>query len=607
MKKIFILTTLLLVKSLLFAQDDKIIKAKSTDVKPLIKETLTAIYDFEKKIYITGELKPKHKQPIVLKIININKIANSVEITTNDVRIKDDFLDDDTKEAINNVKTDIKESEIKTTNLNLDVTIPEKLLERNIVESKNKETKSGTELNKLETEKDNLNKTLNNLNSTINDQTILIDNLNHEIVSIDENIKKELSKEPKTATDEDINRENEKKNKKVVKLDETITAQNNNKKLLKLEKEKINDIEFQINSKNGLLKKLKTKAENLIEKYLKVSANINNINRVNTAYNSYIDFIINPNLTNQVYIKNAKKICAILDKDKSADYYSYITDFDANYNDFVNSYYSLKNSDLIYEVKDIDEGYANLVKIQIDNIKNDVDGLYSKINVIELRKKLNNVEILNNFLSKDEAFNIASNPVQPLEDYVEFNVKIKQNKELGSSIIKENDKDFKYIEYIRQGVRWDVSVGTVFDFGIKNQQYEVQKLNATQFKIIENNSSKYTPTIAGMLHTSFRSNSMFAFGVSLGVSIDVTKLNFNSFFPGVSLLIGKREKMVFTVGPAFKKVNQIKSKYENEGDRFLTSEIQVTDITTEQFKIGYFFGISYNLTSKQKSKVKSLQ
>lgn len=95
---------------------------------------------------------------------------------------------------------------------------------------------------------------------------------------------------------------------------------------------------------------------------------------------------------------------------------------------------------------------------------------------------------------------------------------------------------------------------------------------------------------------------MFAFGFSLGASIDLTSLNLNSFFPGISLLIGKKEKTIFTVGPAFKKVNQIKSIYDT--NTIYDTSIQVADITSEQFKIGWFVGISYNLTSKQKSKIK---
>ncbi|MBL0013616.1 MAG: hypothetical protein IPP30_07635 [Flavobacterium sp.] len=238
-------------------------------------------------------------------------------------------------------------------------------------------------------------------------------------------------------------------------------------------------------------------------------------------------------------------------------------------------------------------------------MKKDVEVTYSKVDITDLRKRLNNVEIIDSVLSTEKAFTIVSDPVQPLEDYVEFKVKIKQSRSLGSSMIRENDRDFTYMEYVRNGVRWDVSVGPVFDFGIKNQEYEIQKTDDNKYKIIENNSSQFTPTVAGMLHTSFRTNNMFAFGFTLGVSINVTDLNFNSFFPGVSLLIGKREKIVFTVGPAFKKVNQIKEIYKD--NRIVDEQIQVTDLTSEQYKIGFFFGLSYNLTSKQKSRVKTLK
>lgn len=44
---------------------------------------------------------------------------------------------------------------------------------------------------------------------------------------------------------------------------------------------------------------------------------------------------------------------------------------------------------------------------------------------------------------------MVSNPVQIHKDYIEFKVKIKQKNELGNSIIKENDKDYTYMEYVR--------------------------------------------------------------------------------------------------------------------------------------------------------------
>lgn len=77
---------------------------------------------------------------------------------------------------------------------------------------------------------------------------------------------------------------------------------------------------------------------------------------------------------------------------------------------------------------------------------------------------------------------MVSNPVQLYRDYIEFKVKIKQNNELGSSVIKENDKDYTYIEYVRQGVRWDLSVGPLCDFGIKIKNTKYKRLKILHFK-----------------------------------------------------------------------------------------------------------------------------
>lgn len=365
------------------------------------------------------------------------------------------------------------------------------------------------------------------------------------------------------------------------------------------------EYEFQLSLISNDIDNFKNQIIKLTQIYNQYLRNLQDINSINAAYNSYIDYIINPNLTHEQYSKDAKNICAILQLNKIGEYYSEIKKFDERYSNFIDNYNLIINDGIFQEIASTDESYSKLVKAKYDLMKKDVENIYKKVDISGLRKKLNNSEIINNVLSLEKSYDVISNPVQPLEDYLEFKVKIKQSRDLGNSILKNVDKDFIYMEYVRQGVRWDVSVGTVFDFGIKNQEFEVKKLMDNSYEIIPNNNSDYTPTIAGLLHTSFRTNSMFAFGFSLGVSINVIDLNFNSFFPGMSLLIGKREKIVFTIGPAFKKVNQIKRIYED--NRTLASPIQIEDITSEQFKIGCFFGISYNLTTKQKSKIETFK
>jgi hypothetical protein len=512
--------------------------------------TLVVEYDFQTGTYTTGKLKPKHNQPVVLKIININKFANLVEITNNDVKISNHLEPDEVevKDALDNNKP----SEVITTKT-LDTEIPKS---RIIVENTTKEA----------------NKIKKDLTTKLNDIKAL--KLNYS-------------------------------NKSLQESKDTIAFQNKIEGFEFAE----NVIQKQLDVFGNLTENFTKRTQKSLENYNTIQNCLIDINKINAAYDSYIDFVINPNLNKNQYNPDLSKTWVILDKEKRANYQSYIKTYEKAYQAFKTEYSDTFNGDLFYEIAKKDKIYADLVKLKFDNIKTEVESTNTIVNTSELRKKLSNVELIDHVLGQENAFEVVSNPIQPLEDYIEFKVKITPNKDLGNSIIKQQvPKDFTYTEYVKGGVRWDFSAGTVFDFGIKNQQYEVKEGLSTDstpkptYKIVENNTSQYTPTIAGLLHTSFRSNSMFAFGFSLGASIDLTSLNLNSFFPGISLLIGKKEKTIFTIGPAFKKVKQIKSIYDT--NTTYDTSIQVTDITSEQFKIGWFVGISYNLTSKQKSKIK---
>lgn len=553
--------------------------------------TLVVEYDFQTGTYTNAKLKPKHNQPVVLKIININKFANFVKIENNDVKISNHLEPDETeaKAALENNKPS---EAIIPKALGVSVPIPE-----NVINMAKK------------TEKDQIDKSNIASQSSLETKNIaFLDNIAEKELELKIN---EFDLKKANDAIEEANKKLEVMNIDSLKSSyyklkqDNITIQN---ELDNLNYERLKN-QNELDKYGDFSRNFKNKTNKLTEKYIAFNSCLVNINRINAAYSSYIDFVINSNLTKIQYRDGATNICAILNYDKRTDYYIYVKDFEKKYSEFLSQYNETFNIDLFYEIIKIDESYANLVKLKFDNVKTEVEATNTLVNTSELRKKLNNVELIDHVLKQDNAFEVVSNPIQPLEDYIEFKVKITPNKDLGTSIIKQQvAKDFTYTEYVRQGVRWDFSVGTVFDFGIKNQEYEVKEGLSTDptpktiYNIVENNTSQYTPTIAGLLHTSFRSNSMFAFGFSLGASIDLTSLNLNSFFPGISLLIGKKEKTIFTVGPAFKKVNQIKSIYDT--NTIYDTSIQVADITSEQFKIGWFVGISYNLTSKQKSKIK---
>lgn len=615
MKKISLIIVLILNGTLLFSQEiPKDIKegngSGGTKTKGFNQPTLIAIYDYEKQIYINDELKPKHKQPVVLKIVNINKLANNVEITTSDLRIKDEFLEGDIQEAKSIIADNKPVDEIKREALNIDLKIPEKIED----DSKKKIEKNNDLILKLS---DKIKKIEKQITAIQLDTLIISQTVFSNLIKI-----KELKEKIVTESNVDILKLDDSYVQKIIENTDFYKSQIENLELInttlnnKIKTSKIElsgllkdkkEFENELNVHNNTSKAFKEKTSELIDEYLNLYSNLIAINKINAAYNNFIIYLSNPKLTLKQYRDSSKSICAILKSDKDGtkkidEYYSIVTGFDESYIGFIKKYTDLFNNNLFYEIVIADKDYANLIKLKFDVIKNDVEALNKLVNTQQLREKLNNVEILDNVFRDENSYTVVSNPIQPFEDYLEFKVKVTQNKELGKSILKETPKEFTYTEYVRQGVRWDFSVGTVFDFGIKNQEFEIKKNETnSKYQIIENTSTEYTPTIAGLLHTSFRSNNMFAFGLSLGASIDLTKLNFNSFFPGVSLLIGKREKLVFTVGPAFKRVNQLKAIYDINTD--YTEQLQTENVTSLQFKTGWFVGMSWNLTNKQKSKI----
>ena len=257
-----------------------------------------------------------------------------------------------------------------------------------------------------------------------------------------------------------------------------------------------------------------------------------------------------------------------------------------------------------------DENQTEYVKTKYQQIKDEVDKINSNYIALDLKAKLDKMEAIDNVLNNEKAYQITSAPIQPFEDYVTFDVKIKHRDPKRISEYDDN-REFTYMEYTQGGVRFDFSTGVVFNFGGNNKDYEIRDVLVTQGGINENkkeivltSKNDFTPMLSGMFHTSFRRNGICAFGLTLGASLNVETFQLNSLFPGVSLLIGKKQKVIFTMGPALRQVEVLKSNYETNKAYELGEFNDTSQLTSNQFKVGYFFGITYNLTQKQKEKFK---
>lgn len=404
----------------------------------------------------------------------------------------------------------------------------------------------------------------------------------------------------------------------------------NQQKLLKLKSEK-QQIESQSNDINLLKVNINKRVEDLNKIYIEYIKVSRDIIKYNQNYNNYIDKVISPELTCEMYesiLKNGKnnalyKKCrdgnndsectrllnSVLPPEIETTFFLNKENLDYAYGVF--KYYPNVYQDLIEKVNDFisylnygtlnstNEGgtLKSMVARELERIQKSIKNVDDVIQKINLSKKLNEVEILDRLLRKPETFEYVSAPIQGEEDYLEFDVIIKSKRNLSNTYHINNDKSFKYFKYITGGIRFDFSVGTVFDFGTIDKKYTLD----SESKIQRLDNNKYNPTIAGIFHASFRNSKSVAFGFSLGASF-TTGLSFNSIFPGVSLLMGKRNKIILTAGPSFRLVDELKSNYK-EG-MTLNNSLADSDLLTKNFRIGGFFGISYNLTPKQKDVLK---
>jgi|694.fasta_scaffold49684_2 hypothetical protein len=555
-----------------------------------IDTTKTVVYDFQKKEYTRSNVLPRVGEAIVFKIININRLAYDISIKSNDVAIVDEYFNDD-------IKTEGRASNTMD-NLRLaTATLP-------IVSGVNTE---GLKVKSPEVSNTDKTDRITKLTKALKDKETEITLEKAAIIKSEETLKL-ITKEIELLlvdgnTNDAIVTKIAKKKKAL--LDEEIALMKKKDSLSQLENDKISITTELIDNKNTIeaadltYETLKNEYKNILNQYSVLISN-------EMDYEEYRQFILNPLLN---YKKYEEKV-----NDKNFIYYKLykyrtnITDFEKSIAAFNSSFAIAMNN---YKIMDkLEEAPKANLRSNYQQIKNEVDNIKMAYDKIDLSTKLLKVESIHIILRDGKAFETASAPIQPFEDYVTFEVDIKSRNTIQMSEYVDNSK-FTYMEYTRGGVRFDFSTGVVFNFGGNNNEYEIKDViavedgaNVNKKEIVLTSKNDFTPMLAGMFHTSFRRSGMWAIGLTLGASLNVETFQLNSLFPGVSILIGKKQKFILTAGPSFRQVDVLKDNYETDTLYPIGDFSDTSQLTSKQFKIGGFFGITYNLTQKQRGKFK---
>lgn len=518
-------------------------------------------YDLKNGVFDEAMIKPCQKVPTVIRIKNVNPIYYSIEVKAAD-------------KIISNANEDVSE-----------------------IQSQKPEISPTP---KMLSEVKNYTIDTNLLTFAKSERSSVAPNQKSEY--------KEVAKKFEDSGKRRISLEEEIKNATAVVQTQKIQEKENLNAEIDLLEQEMRKLEAKDNSNELFIEGVIQRVGSLNQLHAVLVNNLTSIIKVNENYNNFLDKVISSEMTYDEYqllvdstkaatIKKPIESTFLLEQKNLNFGYTISNLFRENQKNLINNL----NNFLFYinssDLKNNPRGEAVLASVlkETERMKAQAAEYDRIVNEINLPKKLNQVEKINRVFQDPVNFEYTSAPIQGLEDFLEFNVEIKSRKNSDELYVNE-EKEFRYFEFLKGGIRLDFSAGAVFNFGTQNYVY-----NIDNNKIVEESKNQFMPDLGVFFHSSFRENGNSAFGFTLGTSLNLATFDINSIYAGTSLLLGKKDKFIFTVGPAFRSVEQLK---KNLSVGSTTSATDPQELMIKNFRIGGFFAISYNLTQKQKGQIK---
>jgi hypothetical protein len=254
--------------------------------------------------------------------------------------------------------------------------------------------------------------------------------------------------------------------------------------------------------------------------------------------------------------------------------------------------------------------YGGVMKLNYisDNqnvVINHINEKINKINFDDLRNELIQLKNLLKTKNRNLIFEYVSHPIQPFQDVVIFDVEIKKKKTDNNLI--DNSRKFSHKEFVRHGLRLDVSLGVAGSLHSDKYSYAVKMNQNNENVIMKNDKSIFTPSFVGFFTASRRSATHFSCGFSIGIGVSANEgsLTFDNFFVGPSLTVGKYERVTLTSGLSIKNLPVLNNGYQ-EGD-IVPQQYTIENVSDKNYVPGFFISLSYNLTKGVKDNIKHMK
>lgn len=530
-------------------------------------KTYFVIYDFKKGEYEKGLVKPRVDRPIVYKIININRLAFDVKVNTKDevVAETDWFTSSEDLKKITgllseaNAATQVKTEEVvKMTDIK-----PSEKVENSKKNNNDKQIVILNKTDKLNLELQQLQNELNQLKS--NKEKILVFNTVYK----------------DTLSERFIEKPNEDLINKKAKEIKDLAEEIQNLKILE----------------NDKLNEFKDAKDNFQKTYEEFIQSYNKVNAIVQSYNKVLPIANQSFLNKEEYKSKYQEQFRLISLDLMLNDVS-VNTINTQYTNVVVSYNKLKDIDGLetYIDKSSLKKYFSEIDLVFDNAKK----IKFKEELIDFEKLSNQVKRIINLLEKEETYEYISSPVQPKNDLATFEVEITaKNKDVEVN----NSRTFKHSEFVRRGTRIDFSMGLAGSYFSNAKVYEIYTING-QNKIGLKSENLTVPSIIAMISMTSRSSKYLAIGGSAGLGIDINngKIQIGNFFIGPTLVIGKYDRLMLTPGVALRNVGQLKNGITID-DTVLGQANDISAVITDNYRLGFFVALTYNLTKNVRDKI----
>lgn len=542
-------------------------------------KTYFVIYDFKKGEYEKGLVKPRVDRPIVYKIKNINRLAFDVKVTPADeVVAETDWFSssEDLKKFTGLLKEANAANQIKA----------EKTIEKTelIAIKPDDKPKDKNESNKNATNDIKILNELNDLKLQLQQKTRELDILKND-KKANENLKIYFSESLNSTQNLNVvTKDTLEINTKIDSINNKIVSINNKIK----QKDKI---------KTDKLIEFESAIDNFYKTYEEFIQSCNKVNAIVQTSNKVLP-VANQSFLNMDEYKKKYQVQFELLFAKLMLNDVTLNTINTQYTNVVVSYNKLKDIEGLedYIDKSSLKKYFNEIDLVFENAKK----IKFKEELFDFEKLSNQVKRIINLLEKEETYEYISSPVQPKNDLATFEVEITaKNKDVEVN----NSRKFKHSEFVRRGTRIDFSMGLAGSYYSNAKVYEIYTVNG-QNKVGLKSENLTVPSIIAMMSMTSRSSKYLAIGGSAGLGIDINngKIQIGNFFIGPTLILGKYDRLMFTPGVALRNVGKLKNGFKLD-DTILEQTSDINSVLTDNYKLGFFVALTYNLTKNVRDKI----